>query len=206
MRISDSQPSSGDPTVSDSSNSPEKADSSEKSNFSKMLAKKRDGSKDTESFQALQEKRPGNAESTTANLIDAQQRPAERSIQTTEIESKHMVTVPPELQQVVQEISVAINAAGNHQVQIELNSTALKGLRINIEKQGEGVAIQFQSNSDQVSGLLSRNVDSLMQGLGDRGVTVSNISISGPRESARSQDSRNRGYSGNPSGRQGRGR
>jgi hypothetical protein len=206
MRISDSQPSSGDPSVSDRSNSHEKTDSSEKSNFSKMLGKKRDGSKDTEPFQGLQVKRQDNADSTIVGLVDAQQQPMDPSIRTTEIESKHIVAVPPELQQVVREISVAINAAGNHQVQIELNSTALKGLRINIERQAEGVAIQFQSTSDQVSGLLSRNVDALMQGLGDRGVTVSNISISGPRESARSQDSKSGGYSNHQSGRQGRAR
>jgi flagellar hook-length control protein FliK len=206
MRISDSQPSSGDPTVSDHSNSREKTEGGEKSTFSKTLAKKRDGSKDTDPFPSLQDNRKSYAESTSPGLVDSQQQTMDRSIQTAEIESKHIVAVPPELQQVVREISVAINAAGNHQVQIELNSTALKGLKINIEKQAEGVAIQFQSNSDQVSGLLSKNVESLVQGLGDRGVTVSNISINGPRDAARSQDSDKRGYSGNQSGRQGRGR
>jgi flagellar hook-length control protein FliK len=206
MRISDSQPSSGDPTVSDTSNSREKTENSESSSFSKMLAKKRDGQKNSDPFHALQEKQQGKADSGTSTVADAPPQTMDRSIQSVQVESKHIVAVPPELQQVVREISAAVNAAGNHQVQIELNSSSLKGLRINIEKQAEGVAIQFQSNSDQVSGLLSRNVDSLMQGLGDRGITVSNISISGPRDSARSQDSTNRGYSSSQTGRQGRGR
>lgn len=204
MRISDSQPSSGDPTVSDSSNLRQKTDDAGKSTFSKTLAKKRDAT-NSDPFQGISGKSGGGADPTATGLMDQQQQPMERSIQTAEIESKHVVPVPPELQSVVREISAAVNAAGNHQVQIELNSNVLKGLRINIEKQAEGVAIQFQSNSDQISTLLSSNIDSLTQGLSDRGVTVSNISIRGPRESAGSQDSKNRGFSGYQGGRQGRG-
>jgi hypothetical protein len=211
MRISDSQPAPDDPSVSDNSDSRQKTDSDSSSAFSKMLAKKKDADKNADSLQGASQTgakgRQGDVDQSAIGLMQAEPLQLDRSIQPSAVDSKHMVAVPPELQQVVREISTAVNAAGNHEVQIELNSNVLKGLHIRIEKQDSGVSIQFQSNSDQVSTLLSKNVDSLMQGLGDRGVTVSNINISGPRETARSQDGKNRWYpSGGQGGRQDRGR
>ena len=96
---------------------------------------------------------------------------------------------------------------GNKEVQIELNSNTLKGLNIRIERQAEGVPIQFNSTSDQVSvALAEKSGQPATQGLNDRGVTVSTINVSGPKEGARSQDSKGRSNFGNQSGRQGRGR
>jgi hypothetical protein len=97
-----------------------------------------------------------------------------RSMQVPAVESKHIVQMPVELQQLVREISVV---AGGHQVNIELNSSVLKGLHIRIEKQNGAVAIQFQSNSENVSKLISQNIDSLAQGLSDRGVNVADIRV-----------------------------
>jgi flagellar hook-length control protein FliK len=201
MRISDTQPSSNDTNVKTDSR---EKDAAENSSFSKMLAKKRDAGQDA-LLQGGAKGRQGDQDPSTLGMM--QQQPGlEQSMQPAPVEGKHIVAVPPELQQLVREISVAVNAQGNKEVQIELNSHALKGLNIRIERQAEGVAIQFNSTSDQVSSLLQKNLPALTQGLNDRGVTVSTINVSGPKEFARSQDSKGRSNFGNQSGRQGRGR
>jgi len=100
--------------------------------------------------------------------------------------------VPIALQELVREISVATNAAGNQQVHIEMNSNVLKGLHVVVERKDGAVAIQFQSSSDEVARLLSRNADALSQGLADRGVSVADIHVTGPRESARVADNKGR--------------
>jgi flagellar hook-length control protein FliK len=202
MRISDTQSSSNDTNIKKDTR---EKDAAENSSFSKLLAKKRDGGQDANQFQGGTKSRQGEQDPFTLDIM--QQQPAlDHSMETAPVESKHIVAVPPELQQLVREISVAVNAQGNKEVQIELNSHALKGLNIRIERQAEGVAIQFNSTSDQVSALLQKNLPALTQGLNDRGVTVSTINVSGPKEGARSQDSKGRSNFGNQSGRQGRGR
>jgi flagellar hook-length control protein FliK len=202
MRISDTQSSSNDTNIKKDTRD---KDVAENSSFSKLLAKKRDGGQDANQFQGGTKGRQGEQDPSTLDIM--QQQPGlDHSIETAPVESKHIVAVPPELQQLVREISVAVNAQGNKEVQIELNSHALKGLNIRIERQGEGVAIQFNSTSDQVSALLQKNLPALTQGLTDRGVAVSTINVSGPKEVARFQDSKGRSNFGNQSGRQGRGR
>jgi len=202
MRISDTQSSSNDTNIKKDTRD---KDATENSSFSKLLAKKRDGGQDANQFQGGTKGRQGEQDPSTLDIM--QQQPGlDHSIETAPVESKHIVAVPPELQQLVREISVAVNAQGNKEVQIELNSHALKGLNIRIERQAEGVAIQFNSTSDQVSALLQKNLPALTQGLTDRGVAVSTINVSGPKEVARFQDSKGRSNFGNQSGRQGRGR
>ena len=101
-------------------------------------------------------------------------------MQPTAVQSKSPVQLPPELQGLVREISSLVNVKGNQQVNIELNSNVLKGLHIQIERQKDGaIAIQFQSSSEAVSNLLSKNMDALSQGLIDRGVNVGDIRVSG---------------------------
>ena len=202
MRISDTQPSSNDTKVKTDSR---EKDAAENSSFSKMLAKKKEAGQDANQFQGGAKGRQGEQDPSTLDIM--QQQPGlDHSMQTAPVEGKHIVAVPPELQQLVREISVAVNAQGNKEVQIELNSHALKGLNIRIERQAEGVAIQFNSTSDQISSLLQKNLPALTQGLNERGVAISTINVSGPKEFARSQDSKGRSNFGNQSGRQGRGR
>jgi flagellar hook-length control protein FliK len=202
MRISDTQSSSKDANVKTDSRD---KDVAENSTFSKMLAKKRDAGQDANQSQGGAKGGQGGQDPSTLDIMQ-QQSGLDRPLETAPVEGKHIVAVPPELQQLVREISVAVNAQGNKEVQIELHSNTLKGLNIRIERQAEGVSIQFQSTSDQVSSLLQKNLPALTQGLNDRGVTVSTIKVSGPKEAARSQDSEGRSNFGNQSGRQGRGR
>lgn len=190
MKITDVPPDS-DPSLnnSDDANSQQLSEQDTSSSFAKMLARKR--TEDKEGNQP-QDDAKRQADTKTAP-VDLMLPPStfQNSIQPTAVESKHIVALPPDLQQLVREVSVAVNSAGNHQVNIEMNSNVLKGLQIRIERGESGVAIQFKSTSDQVSALLSNNVASLSQGLADRGVRVSNISISGGRAASRSQDARN---------------
>jgi hypothetical protein len=209
MRIDDSQPSSSDAAVKSGDRDKSSTDQNKDSSFSKVLAKKRDGKQDDT------DSRTGKQRDTDPGLIPGllagPQALLEQSMQPTAVQSKSPVQVPPELQGLVREISSLVNVKGNQQVNIELNSNVLKGLHIQIERQKDGaIAIQFQSSSEAVTQLLSRNVDALSQGLIDRGVNVGDIRVSGRDSTTGTQSSgqnsktrSNFGGANYPAGRQG---
>jgi len=203
MRITDVPPDS-DPSVSNTDDSNVQQEKDE-SAFAKMLAKRREASQIENQPQGTAKKQ-SDVNSGTVDPMLQQPVAFQGSIQPSAVEAKHIVAVPPELQQLVKEISVAVNSAGNHQVNIEMNSNVLKGLHIRIERGDAGMTIQFQSTSDQVSALLQNNMPALSQGLADRGVRVSDIRVTATRDASRSRDTRNRPYPGSQAGRQGRGR
>lgn len=191
MKVTDPQQPVNDPDVSvsdadvhtDDKKVSDKSDQDEPSPFSRVLAKKREGKQ--ESAETKGEKRTEkNVEGAAPALVQEPTRFGQ-PIQATAVEGKHVVALPPELQSLVREISVVVNAAGTQQVHIELNSNVLNGLHIRIERQGGAVAIQFQSSSDDVARLLSRNADALSQSLADRGINVGDIRVAGPTDSAR---------------------
>lgn len=176
MRLSDQDPSAEIPgSNSGDVNSSQGSQKDEPSSFSRTLAKKRDAH---QAEPPAKPKKPAEIAGVEvpADLKGAQSRwdgsiPAERLAGTRAVE------VPPELHQLIREISVVVNAPGNQQVHIELNSNVLQGLHIRIERQNGAVAIQFQSASAEVSRLLSNNVSALTQGLADRGVEVADIRV-----------------------------
>lgn len=209
MRIDDSQPSSSDSAVKSGDRDKSSTDQNKDSSFSRVLAKKREGKQDDT------ESKPGKQKDTDPGMIPGllmgPQALLEQSMQPTAVQSKSPVQVPPELQGLVREISSLVNVKGNQQVNIELNSNVLKGLHIQIERQKDGaIAIQFQSSSDAVSQLLSKNMDALSQGLIDRGVNIGDIRVSGrdsttgTQSSAQSSKTRsNFGGANYPAGRHG---
>ncbi len=201
MRISDPQPKANDANVSsrdlDSSQRDEK---SESSGFAKVLAKKQQGGED--GAKSKDGKQFGNELDPASAGLMQMPKAFDAPIQAVQVDGKRVVAVPPELQQLVHEISVVVNSADRQQVHIELNSNVLKGLHIRIDRQDGAVAIQFQSTSDQVANLLARNIDALSQGLADRGVNVSDIRVSRPQEYSRARDSKS---SGSNSGGHGQG-
>ncbi len=206
MRINDSQPSSDPDLKTQDTDSSKKSDDDKPSGFSKLLAKKKGADQDTGS---LSKGKSAEGELNPNVMMFAQgERTFGQAMQAGQIDSKHIVALPADLQQLVREISVVVNASGNQQVNIEMNSKTLQGLHVQIERREGAVSIQFQSNSDQVASLLSKNVESLSQGLADRGVNVAEIRVSSPRESARLRDFRGQSNSGGrgQSGRQGAGR
>lgn len=196
MKVTDSQPSASDP-ASDPSMTADDVDSSqdtgtdEPSAFAQVLAKKRQA--EQESTRSQSGKQPESAlDPTTMAALAQPQATFEPSMQAAPIESKRAVDVPIALQDLVREISVATNAAGNQQVHIELNSNVLKGLHVVVERKDGAVAIQFQSASDEVARLLSRNAGALSQGLADRGVHVADIQVTRPADSPRGQSTKGR--------------
>ncbi len=216
MRIDDSQPSSSDQAVKSGDRDKSSTDQNKDSSFSKVLAKKRDGKQDDANSKTGKQKNTD--ASLLPGLMGGPQALLEQSMQPTTVQSKSPVQMPSELQGLVREISSLVNVKGNQQVNIELNSNVLKGLHIQIERQKDGaIAIQFQTSSEVVSQLLSKNIDALSQGLIDRGVNVADINVSGSRDSTTgtessgqsygqgsSQTSKNRFGGGNyPAGRQG---
>jgi flagellar hook-length control protein FliK len=108
----------------------------------------------------------------------------DNSIRAAQTAGTTTVEVPPELQQLVREISVVVNAPEHQQIHIELNSSVLKGLQIRIERQQGAIAIQFQSASAAVTRLVSTNLNTLAQGLAERGVNVSDIRVNRSEEAS----------------------
>lgn len=191
MKITDSQPPANDSKVeADDRDKSQNAQNNETSTFSHVLAKKREANQDSAQPKGGKHKE-GDTGGTAPGLMGAQAS-FDQPLQPAPLESKSVVEVPPELQQLVREISVVVNANGNQQVHIELNSNVLKGLHIRIERQNGAIAVQFQSSSDDVARLLSRNIDALSQGLAERGVSVADIHVSGSQESAGSQNYKGR--------------
>jgi flagellar hook-length control protein FliK len=194
MKIGDSSPNTSQ--VSDKgADSRPSPDDSGKSSFSKVLSNKRNPQE--EGTQA-QTGKPfaGDLDPSMLGMMQMQaQTPFDQTLRPTSVEAPHSVEVPAELQSLIKEISVVVNSPDSQQVHIELNSNVLKGLQIDIHRQDGAVAIQFHSTSDQVTNLLSTNIDALSQGLEDRGVNVSNIRIAGSRESGRTQDFKSGGQS-----------
>ena len=182
MRVDDSPPVSN--RKNDDNDSRQKTVKDEHS-FSKVLSKKRDA--DGDEAQAGSGK-PSEKEfdPAAAGLLQAQTG-TNSSFAAEQVKSSHAVSLPPDLQQLVREMSVAVTTAGQQQVHVELNSNVLKGLHIVIERRAGEVAIQFQSTSEQVKSLLARNIDSLTQGLAERGMEGAHIDIRGPEQSSRSQ-------------------
>ena len=114
-----------------------------------MLARKREAAQIANKSQGSPQERQGKPDMTQAEFMQSQPAPFNLAMQPSQVENKHIVTLPPELQHVVREISVAVNDSGRQQVHIELNSNVLKGLHIRVERQDAGVAIRFQSPCDR---------------------------------------------------------
>jgi len=199
MKIDDNQPAIDDPSLNaddieaDDIDSQSTQSDDQPSAFSQVLAKKKSDERDANSTRTEKKKeapRPSNA-------AYAQQ-PSLREVSgpVTSIESKRAVSLPPDLQQLVREISVAMDKAGNEKVQIEMNSNVLKGLQIKIERQQGALAIQFVTDSQQVSGLINRNIEALSQSLSSLGEGNVNIRVTGTREPGKSWESKFRGQQG----------
>ena len=124
---------------------------------------------------------------------------------TSHTESLHAVSLPPQIEGVVREITAGVNAAGRNEVNIELNSKTLNGLQIHIEKHDGKIDVQFQSRTDDVARLLSRNVGALSQALADRGVAVNDIRIETPQAVPRTEEYKSNSRQ-QDSGRGGQGR
>jgi flagellar hook-length control protein FliK len=109
------------------------------------------------------------------------------------VEEPPPVTGPPEIQNLVQEMVVAIDAVGCERVEIQLDSKTLDGLRIQIRNQGGEVAIRFFSHSPEVTQFLTQNLPALSQAMANRGIRVGACRVE------KGSDSQRRGFG---SGRQ----
>jgi hypothetical protein len=205
MKIDDNQPPVDDPSLntddvdieSDDVDSQSTRSDDEPSAFSQLLAKKKAQDRETASAAAsarAEKKKEGPASSSAGFM----QQPIIRDVSggISGIDKKQAVSLPPDLQQLVREISVATNKAGHEQVHIEMNSNVLKGLQIQIERQNGELAVHFVTDSQQVSGLLSRNVDLLSQSLSSLGEKGVDIRITGTTESAKTWAGKYRGNQG----------
>ncbi|HZQ94289.1 MAG TPA: type III secretion HpaP family protein [Candidatus Sulfotelmatobacter sp.] len=204
MRIDDNEL-PDDPGVDTDDMEPEAVDSAltpsalsaqsdkEPSAFSQLLAKKKAQERETTPPRAQKKDESGkfaNAGLARPELV----REAAGTI--AGVESKRAVALPADLQQLVREITVRLNKEGLQQVQIEMNSNVLKGLHIQIERQAGNLAIQFQTDSLQVSSLITRNLESLSQSLSNLGQGNVNIRVTSSKGASRGSDFKDRGGQG----------
>ena len=103
---------------------------------------------------------------------------------TPQVSSAQPVTPKQPIQALVQEIWHSVSTQGQEQVDIQLNSKVLEGLKIQIVRQPGTFDIRFESSSDVVAQLLARNVGALTQSLAAHGVPVGQIRVN-DTESAR---------------------
>jgi flagellar hook-length control protein FliK len=182
MRIDDTPPPAATTDSNDSDTDSKKSDDQkdDASLFSRVLAKTKDGRQEESAAKGML---GGRKEETPS--FAALQVPAEFSaaLKPEAVAGKHTVEIPVQLQQLVHEISVV---ASKQQVHIEMNSSVLKGLQVQIEKQNGAVSIQFLTTSPTITTLLSNNLSLLSKGLEDRGVSVSDIRIDSPDRSGSS--------------------
>lgn len=174
MRIDDTLPPAAPTESGDSETDPNKSDDQKEgtSPFSRVLAKKQEGRQEGASSKGVL----GGRKEDMAALATPPQVPSEfaQHLKPEAIASKQTVEIPPQLQQLVHEISVV---AGKHQAHIEMNSNVLKGLQVHIESQNGAVSIQFLTTSPAITTLLANNMSLLSKGLEVRGVNVSDIRI-----------------------------
>ncbi len=108
------------------------------------------------------------------------------------------------IQDLVREVVVAVNARGESEVRIELQSHTLEGLRIHIGKSEGQISVQFLTRSDQVAQFLNRNVETLAHALTMRGLKVGSVQVqSDPQPPRQERGREERG--GQQRGGQGRG-
>jgi flagellar hook-length control protein FliK len=209
-QLTESQPTDA---TSQTEDQPVSSKSDEPSAFSKLLSKGGAGKPDGESkAAAAQAARLGAHAGTDGvpginNVVTAIPADVQPAITTASpVQAPHSVAIPPGIEGVVREITTGINGAGNHEVHIELTSKTLGGLKIQLERHDGKIDIQFQSRTDDVARLLSRNVNELSQALADRGVQVNEIRVETPQSAARAEEYRPRSRQNDPgSGGQGRG-
>ena len=96
---------------------------------------------------------------------------------TSQVSSAQPVTPTQPIQALVQEIWHSVSAHGQEQVDIQLNSKVFDGLKIRVVRQPGNFDIRFESASDVVAQLLSRNVGALTQSLAAHGVPVGQIRV-----------------------------
>jgi type III secretion system needle length determinant len=113
--------------------------------------------------------------------------------------------------ELVDKVQVSKSAAGDDRVEIQFNSKTLQGLEVSISQHEGKVSVQFNTANEQVSQMLTQNVQALTQALSNRGVDAevrvaapaTNASDSGKGNWERDSGRGGRGGSGSGSGSSG---
>lgn len=100
------------------------------------------------------------------------------------VSSAQPVILKEPIQDLAKEIWHGVNARGQEQIDIHLNSKVFDGLRIQIVRDSDRLNIRFEGASDTVAQLLNRNVGALTESLAAHGVRVGHIRV-GETETAR---------------------
>jgi flagellar hook-length control protein FliK len=97
---------------------------------------------------------------------------------TSKVSSAQSVILKEPIQALANEIWHGVNAQGQEQIDIQLNSKVFDGLRIQIVRDSDRLNIRFDGASDTVAQLLNRNVGALTESLATHGVRVGQIRVS----------------------------
>jgi len=108
-----------------------------------------------------------------------------------ETQEVRVVTLPPVLEGLVNEIATGLNAAGSNEVRIQFDAKTLDGLQVNLTRANGKLAVELNCRSAEVSRLLAHHVEGLASALQTRGYAHPTIEIrTTPGRAAAQQDRR----------------
>ena len=161
--------------------------SDDDSSSTKSRRSDEDKAKDSKSFSKVLAEKTGKAEKgekkKDADAPAAQAQTAlpqgfrETAPVTQQAKQVSVAALPPAMQNLVQEITVAAGPQNRTQVDIQLNSKTFDGLKISIAHADGDVRIQMVSQTPEVAAVLNRNLEQLSQALTTRGVRVASIRV-----------------------------
>ncbi len=97
----------------------------------------------------------------------------------TSIESKKSIGFDTKVlvDEIVSKMRVGLNRSGNAEVQIDLKSEVLEGLKITLTVTKEGVIASFEAANMRVLNGLSEHISDLRNGLLEKGINVSDLKL-----------------------------
>jgi len=161
--------------------------------FSKVLENRRSKEKHSVGSERLEDqenqlsdpKDRSQEDAVIATLLPLSGRPLDQSGDAaSKVSSAQPVSLKEPIQALAKEIWHGVNAQGQEQIDIQLNSKVFDGLKIQIVRDSDRLNIRFEGASDTVAQLLNRNVGALTESLAAHGVRVGHIRV-GEAETAR---------------------
>ena len=96
-----------------------------------------------------------------------------------QVENKKGISIDTKVlvDEIVSKMRVGVNRSGSAEVQIDLKSTVLEGLKITISITKEGIVTSFEAANLRVLDGLREHMDDLISGLKEKGVNVSDVKL-----------------------------
>ena len=172
---------------------PKTVEDSVRKTFSKVLEKRRGKERDSLGSggpEVQESKLPGRKAKLEEEVVIAKLlpfsggSPSQTGDAASKVSSGQPMILKEPIQALAKEIWHGVNAQGQEQINIHLNSKVFDGLRIQIVRDSDRLNVRFEGASDSVAQLLNRNVGALTESLAAHGIRVGHIRV-GEIETAR---------------------